>query len=166
MEQERRFPSEIRKFNPSNVGEHAEDVVCIGYDTIQIFLENLGVDIKKAKILEVGPGKGKLLGEMIANGVDVVGVDIRPRGAVKNRIVGARIEQLPFADGTFDVVISLATFDNDMYDQDQVMMAKEMARVLKSGGVLQTFGEYIEVPTPGLIHIGDEDAINSAYKKI
>ena len=47
------------------------------------------------------------------------------------RFLEADAEELPFADGTFDVVLS--TF-GAMFAPDHVRTAREMMRVLRSGG--------------------------------
>jgi len=45
---------------------------------------------------------------MLKQGYNIVGVDGRPRHSGELPIALARIERLPFADGTFDALISSA----------------------------------------------------------
>jgi SAM-dependent methyltransferase len=85
------------------------------------------------RVLDLGCGDGHLL-DMLDNGV---GVDVSPesvalavdRGAVA--VVG-RAQDLPFAGGTFDACVSHMTF---MLMDDEDRVARELARVLRPGGV-------------------------------
>src|SRR3989344_4613377 len=91
-------------------------------------------------VLEVGSGKGYLLQALRKENIDVVGVDARPRDVESGRLVGARIEQLPFANESFDTVLSEGVFAENVYVQDQEKMLAEIARVLKKGGVFLRAG--------------------------
>lgn len=64
-----------------------------------------------------------------------IGVDVRPHGTKESPQVIARIEQLPFPDNSFDVLISNQVFDPLVYHQDHALMMKEIVRVLKRGGI-------------------------------
>jgi SAM-dependent methyltransferase len=108
------------------------------------FLEEVGLPPRPARILEIGSGRGTLLADLRARGLDVVGVEISA-----DRIAEARarfgdvpIQQiagttLPFADATFDVVLSFDVFEH-IPDTDAHI--DEVQRVLKPGGwyLLQT----------------------------
>jgi SAM-dependent methyltransferase len=99
-----------------------------------------------ARVLEVGCGTGTLLGDLLAAGYDCEAVDasaqmvaaaraeLRRRGldAAGARVRRARAQDLPFADGTFDTVVS--TFPAP-YIAD-VRAIREIARVLRPGGRL------------------------------
>jgi ubiquinone/menaquinone biosynthesis C-methylase UbiE len=99
-------------------------------------LEELGIHLdKNKKLLEVGSGNGVFLKYLQKEGYDAIGVDARPRGSDKEKVIQARIEQLPFTDESFDVVLSNSVFDTSVYDQDQSLMTQELARVLKPGGI-------------------------------
>lgn len=122
------------------LGSDFEDSV--GEEEVEVFYENTkdillkhGLDItKKVKVLEIGSGNAILLNYFRNKGVDAVGVDARPRGGGTSQVL-ARIEQLPFKDNQFDVVLSFGSvFDDSIYAQDQNMMMEEINRVLKSGG--------------------------------
>ena len=89
---------------------------------------------KKAKILEIGTGGGILLHSLSQQGFDFVGIDGRPRHNGALPIAAARVERLPFADETFDVVLSRGTFSHS-YKQDSAKMLEEVGRVLKPGGI-------------------------------
>lgn len=72
------------------------------------------------RILDIGCGKGYLLYEFtqIVSGIEVVGIDISEYGVknakeeVKSFLQVGDCRALPFADGSFDVVVSLGTFHN------------------------------------------------------
>jgi ubiquinone/menaquinone biosynthesis C-methylase UbiE len=124
-----------------------------------------GIEIKDgAKFLEIGSGKGKFVEYMQQQGMDIVGVDARPRGEQKTGVVAARIEQLPFPDNSFDVATSYGVFDRGEYIIDTKRMMSEIARVLKSGGV---FYSQLFLPRgdfPGLKTIIDEGG-TALYQK-
>ena len=96
------------------------------------------------RLLEIGTGRGTLLNELRARGLDVIGIDNSA-----DRVAEARarygpipIEQsagtlLPFPDATFDVVLSFDVFEH-IADSDAHLA--EVRRVLKPGGfyLLQT----------------------------
>jgi SAM-dependent methyltransferase len=91
------------------------------------------------RVLEVGGGEGELA-ELIATQLDaeVVGVDQSERMVElqRSRGIDARVgdaQQLPFADGEFDVVVA-AWMLYHVENLDATL--DELARVLKPGGVL------------------------------
>ncbi len=97
----------------------------IGFVVLQSVLGEYGIDLTKcAKVLEVGSGDAEFLDYIREKGVDVVGVDIYPRGSKKSPQVISRIEQLPFPDESFDVVLSSQVFDSRIYDQDHVELKR------------------------------------------
>ena len=90
------------------------------------------------KILDIGCGKGFLLYDFtkICPGVEVKGIDISEY-ALANSLteVSADLQQgnansLPFADNSFDFVVSITTLHN-LYAQDLYKALKEMERVGK-----------------------------------
>lgn len=107
------------------------------------------------KVLDVGCGRGLLtvgVARRLSKG-RVVGVDVWQKGAVTgNRadsvLENARIEQvsdrveikegdareLPFANETFDIVVSNFVIHEMNNRQEREIMMREMARVLKPGG--------------------------------
>lgn len=107
------------------------------------------------RVLDVGCGRGLMLigvARRLSSG-SAVGIDIwqaedlsgnRPEAAVENARregVAARVEvktadmrDLPFADGTFDVVLSCSAIHNLYEAKDRARAIGEIARVLKSGG--------------------------------
>ena len=81
-----------------------------------------------------------------------------------------RIEKLPFADESFDLIVSNAVFDTNSYhSQDQAEMVKEIARVLKQAGIyyanlnwqeVSSFQDYFEL----IENVGEVPGI-SIWKK-
>jgi len=88
-------------------------------------------------MLDVGCGTGATLGRLTALG-SAVGLDYAPealalcRRRTRARLVRGDAEQLPFADGTFDLVTALDVMEH--LDRDEAAV-KEMARVLRPGGL-------------------------------
>lgn len=91
------------------------------------------------RILEVGSGAhGLVFGfdKGFCVGIDPLAADYRklfPRIQSLSNTVGAMGERLPFADETFDVVISDNVID---HAADPLAIVREMVRVLKTDGLL------------------------------
>lgn len=98
------------------------------------------------RILDVGCGSGYLLrrlGESYPNALQLVGIDPAPRMIAQARTATAGLprltfmtgfaEDLPFADGTFDLIVSSTSFD---HWADQRAGIAELARVMTSDGHL------------------------------
>lgn len=107
------------------------------FNIIQDELEKKGIELKKdTKMLDVGSGQGVMVNFLNGNGFDITGLDIRPRNAQKLPVIKARIEELPFQNGTFDFLMCMCVFDFMVYEQDQQKMTEEMVRVLKPNGII------------------------------
>ncbi len=73
-----------------------------------------------SRVLDVGCGKGFLLYELAqaVPGIEVTGLDVssyaiaNAKDEIRDRLVQGTAAQLPFADGSFDLVISMATLHN------------------------------------------------------
>jgi ubiquinone/menaquinone biosynthesis C-methylase UbiE len=116
-----------------NVGEKHKELF---FEEFQKVLREEGMDLtKNVKVLEVGSGNAAFLDFLRKKGVNVVGIDAEPRGTKDSPQIIGRIEQLPFREESFDVVLSTLVFDSGIYHQDQDFMIREIARVLKHGGV-------------------------------
>lgn len=112
------------------------------------------------RILDVGCGTGDLLRRLAAvspTAVALVGVDAAP-DAIEAARADAQDDRLRFevgvpdrlhyADGTFDLVVSTASFDH--WPDPQAVLA-QCARVLAPGGLLVMTGRFSAVLTPGLL---------------
>lgn len=103
-----------------------------------------------AKVLDAGCGGGRNIVYFLQNGFDVSGVDSNPTAIQNVRDLAAqllpttspdnfrvaKVEDIPFANDSFDLVISSAVlhFATDEAHFDR--MLAEMWRVLKPGGML------------------------------
>jgi SAM-dependent methyltransferase len=108
------------------------------------FLEQADVPLTGRRVLEIGSGAGTLLHELCARGVVAVGLEVNADRIAEAiaRYGPLQIPQiagvtLPFADETFDVVLSFDVFEH-IADSDAHLA--EVRRVLKPGGwyLLQT----------------------------
>ena len=105
----------------------------------------LGLHLKPGmKVLDIACGTGNLSIPAAQAGADVTGVDIalnlleqaRARAAAEGvtvRFVEGDAEQLPFADASFDVVMSMF---GAMFAPRPELVAAEMIRVCRSGGMM------------------------------
>jgi SAM-dependent methyltransferase len=102
------------------------------------------------KVLEIGCGSGRDAAYMIKLGCDVRAIDgsvelckkaVELHPELENRVVFHRLpEVLPFADGQFDAVVSVACLMHMQLNEISPVLA-EIARVLKSRGLA-----FISVP--------------------
>lgn len=90
-----------------------------------------------ARCLEFGCGDGRAHGLIESRGYRWTGIDIAGT-AMTARCDG---HALPFADETFDLVVTVAVFEH-LYDPFQA--AREVARVLKPSGVLLGTTAFLE----------------------
>ena len=99
---------------------------------------------KGARVLDVATGTGNLAIPLARSGAVVTGLDIVPNLLVQARERAAAegfavqfdegdAEQMPYADGTFDDVV---TMFGAMFAPRPEVVAAELARVLKPGGLL------------------------------
>lgn len=110
------------------------------------------------RVLDLGSGAGTdslVAAQMVGAGGHVVGIDMTPEmlakaraaatelGATNVEFVEGEIEQLPFDDECFDVVISNGVIDL-VPDKDAVF--EEIARVLVPGGRIQVADVTIQEP--------------------
>lgn len=91
------------------------------------------------KILEVGSGAHGLVfgfGNNFGVGIDPLAVDYKrlfPKLQNAAKTVAAAGERLPFADGSFEIVLSDNVID---HARDPLRIVDEIVRVLKPGGIL------------------------------
>jgi len=96
---------------------------------------------KSVRILDVGCGTGGLMKELVHLG-EVTGIDMSEEAVAfcKKRgiysVYMGKIEQLPFEDNSFDVVVALDILE---HIDDDAQGAKELYRVLKPNGLAVVF---------------------------
>jgi SAM-dependent methyltransferase len=102
------------------------------------FLEAAGVLTPGTSALEIGTGTGGMLRELLNHGLRARGVEINPALIEDSRrwygeLPVQRVSgvTLPFADASFDVVLSFDVFEH-IRDSDAHL--EEVSRVLKPGG--------------------------------
>lgn len=107
-----------------------------------------------SRVLDVGCGCGNL-NALRATGCEIVGADLSPLNCTRARAngyaaaVAAEAAALPFADGTFDAVVSLDVIGHIPFDAKDACI-REWRRVLRRGG-LQLHGiEADRAPYDGL----------------
>jgi ubiquinone/menaquinone biosynthesis C-methylase UbiE len=123
----------------SRTYEHARD----GRSRYHDLLDDLEVDLvapvaRGGDLLEVGCGTGLLLRRFAAMAGRAVGVDLSPGMLAHARARGLDVHEgaaaaLPFADATFDVVVSFKTLP---HVPDLRAALAEMARVARPDGTL------------------------------
>ena len=93
------------------------------------------------RVLDVGAGTGALTRERVARGATVVAVEPSPdfTRALRSRfpqieVHEARAEELPFADDSFDVVLTVAVLHHVADPDDVRATLAEMVRVTRPGG--------------------------------
>lgn len=116
------------------------------------FLRRADVAAEPAKILEIGCGKGAMLNHLRGAGHAVTGIDIDAAALSHCQesspgisVVLACGDALPFADGSFDLVLSFDVFEH-IKDSDRHLA--QVRRVLKPSGryVLQTPNKWTNIP--------------------
>ncbi len=104
---------------------------------------------KRMKILDAGCGEGRNTHYFIQQGYHVFGTDINATAIQMARLYArkldpdydllrfqvAKIEDLPFHDGAFDVVLSSAVMHFALNNAHFFSMLSEQMRVLKKGGI-------------------------------
>ncbi len=121
------------------------------FDANLRFLEQTGALQPGARVLEIGAGTGAMVHELSARGLDVRGVEVRDdliaeaHGSYGDLPI-QRVEgtTLPFADESFDLVLSFDVFEH-IPDSDAHL--REVRRVLRPDGayLLQTPNKWTNV---------------------
>jgi ubiquinone/menaquinone biosynthesis C-methylase UbiE len=125
------------------------------------------------RVLEVGCGTGTLL-LMIAEqhaGVSVIGLDPDPRALARARHKAAiasrsiRLDRgfadaLPYADGSFDRVLSSFMFHHLADSEERQQTLREIRRVLKPGGRL----ELLDFSTPDSNRLGATGWLHAGHQ--
>ncbi len=87
---------------------------------------------KNTRILDAGCGEGVLVEEYRHAGYDIRGLD---QNYASEYVVKGDIKNIPFDDGTFDLVLCLDVLEHLHYD-DQFRALVEIHRILKTNGTL------------------------------
>lgn len=108
----------------------------------RLVLDELGPDARGRRLLDAGCGTGGMLDLLCRRGwgdgcagVDLAGQAVRfcrERGL--ECVQPGRVEELPYADGEFDVVLCLDVLYHEWVNEDRALA--EMSRVLRPDGVL------------------------------
>ncbi len=110
--------------------------------------------VRYEKILEIGCGDGALMDEIEKKtGIRPFGIDVSP-GKQKN-MIKARVEELPFRDRSFSLVLLHFVF---MWIKNREKALKEIRRVLEKNGVVvflaePDYGGRIEYPDTGTTNL-------------
>ena len=106
-------------------------------EIIRVELDRLPVPAG-AVVLDAGCGSGRTLQDLVRFG-EVYGLELNPeaaevaRGRGHGEVVVGRLEELPWADGTFDLITCLDVIEHTPNDRTTL---RELARVTKPGGRL------------------------------
>jgi len=94
---------------------------------------------RKIKWLDVGCGLGFLIKEAVDEGIDCYGIDISEyavaNAIVKDRVRLGSITEIPFKNGSFDVVSAFDVIEH-VHPKDTEKAISEIYRVLKNDGLL------------------------------
>jgi ubiquinone/menaquinone biosynthesis C-methylase UbiE len=129
---------------------------------------------ERARVLDLGCSHGDNLGRLAGDHAErrVVGVDLSVPRLIESRrrtpmasVAAARGEELPFAEGSFDLVyVSHVLHHAD----DHVRVLRELHRVLRPGGVvmvIETFEDNPAVRVVRRLGIGwDRDPVPSRFR--
>jgi ubiquinone/menaquinone biosynthesis C-methylase UbiE len=109
------------------------------------------------KILDVGCGNGGPLRDFISYGAlpqNLYGLDLLEDKIEQARMLSPNIdfrcgnaEELPYEDGSFDIVMQFTVFTSILDDGMKRNVAKEMLRVLRPDGVILWYDYFVSKPT-------------------
>jgi ubiquinone/menaquinone biosynthesis C-methylase UbiE len=88
--------------------------------------------LQPAKVLDVGAGKGELMEELKASGIEALGVDAAP---ASQQVEKGDVRALRWPDGSFDAVTCVETIEH-LVPEDCPKLLAELKRVVKPGGHL------------------------------
>jgi SAM-dependent methyltransferase len=107
-------------------------------DLIRRFFRRRGVNTSDLRYLDVGCGKGELLGLLQSDFRQVAGCDVseamlRQATGVETRIQSDSL-QIPFGDAEFDLVTAVCVYHH-VPAADRPALTSEIGRILRPGGV-------------------------------
>ena len=122
-------------------------------------LRHRGIESLAGKrVIEIGCGRGNVLCEFLGYGVaprDLAGIDL-----LEDRLTAARdhvpgvplavcdARRLPFADASFDLALQYTAFSSVLDSAAKTMMAAEIRRVLRPGGLILWYDFWINPTNP------------------
>lgn len=114
---------------------------------LEMILSSAGERVRGA-VLENGCGVGMYVAKLSQSGGNVYGLEYDferalEAGASNPRIINAAGENLPYPDGTFDLILSHEVLE---HVADDLLAVREMVRVLKTGGRAVIFVPNIGYP--------------------
>lgn len=108
---------------------------------ISICEKMINGSINNINVLDVGVGSGNEATILFSNCKDITFVDIAPSGLKKikdklpqSKIINSIAESLPFLDDTYDLYVSLRTYNSSFFDVKKSL--SEAYRVLKHNGAI------------------------------
>lgn len=120
-----------------------------------------GIDLNGQRVLDLGAGLGELTVWLAQRGAAAEGIDLGPNlvaaaqdvaalNGVDARFHVGSITELPFEDGSFDLVVGMSILHH-LSEQDVARAAAEAYRVLTPGGRLIVFEPIEDSPTFDLV---------------
>jgi len=116
------------------------------HDALVTALNELEIDLTGLSALDVGCGYGYWLRYLIDLGADperLTGIDLSQRRIEAARAANPAVrwlhsggEALPFPDDCFDLIVQSVVFSSILDEAKRAALAKEMARVVRSGGTV------------------------------
>lgn len=113
-------------------------------------------DLEETRILEVGCGGGAEIANWLKYGArdgNLAGVELLAdrAAACRRRHPGVDVrqgnaDQLPFADGSFDIVCQFVMFSSILDTKMKARIAAEMLRATRSGGLLIWYDYFVSKP--------------------
>lgn len=119
---------------------------------------------RKPRVLDAGCGTGGLLVRLGLIDADLHGLELHPLGLAHarerglNRLCRGSVSELPYRDGSFDLVISLDVLYHRSVRSDLEAL-REMRRVLRPGG-----GILLNLPAYESLRSSHDEAIHTARR--
>ena len=137
---------------PPTPENYSHEQHCNGDRLLEEFLRPLFAAVRPRNALDVGCGVGELVKQLRQEGIQSYGIDLPSNsthwamaGAEPDSMFGADARQLPFADNSFDLVMSFGVIEHigtvnghctlsDTYVEDRRRYAAEIVRVTRPSG--------------------------------
>ncbi|PIR68649.1 hypothetical protein COX93_00215 [Candidatus Nomurabacteria bacterium CG_4_10_14_0_2_um_filter_30_12] len=96
--------------------------------------------LQNPTVLDIGGGVGEFSKNLNSEGINCVSLDIKnlELNSGANQIV-ANANKMPFVDESFSIVHGRGIFDKKLYPNYHSYLLKEIARVLKTKGILSVY---------------------------